>query len=229
MEDTSAQQDLKSSLVWNGASVRLALVFPSTCPVGFEDAVGISPTKLPAFLELLFGGGRWRRMNQNEISNSRKWQVQEKGKVSQWWCWVRWWKRPFQGGPIWAGSGRSLPCWWSQRGLTGWREWGTGGGWPWSLRGRWGFISGAMGKQPEGCSTGQWLRGLVGSQSIKERGFWVSPTTSSPQHWSVAGSLLLALSRPPQTVPWAREVGDGHGSRLNIGHPKRPRANPWNL
>ena len=91
--------------------------------------------------------------------------------------------------------------------------------------GRWGFISGAMGKQPEGCSAGQWLRGLVGSQGIKS----VASECPPPPRPRRAGSLLLALSQPPQTVPWAREVGDGPGSRLNIGHPKRPSANPWNL
>ena len=32
-----------------------------------------------------------------------------------------------------------------------------------------------------------------------------------------------------QTVPWPREAGDGNGRGLNIGHPKRPSANPLNL
>lgn len=63
-------------------------------------------------------------------------------------------ERPFEGGLIWAGSGRSPPC-----GESEGAEWEEGMG----HRGlvtleserQVGFFSDAVGKKPEGCSGGQ--------------------------------------------------------------------------
>ena len=121
-------QVLISSFVQNGGSMHLALFFPSSCPVGFEDVVGASLAKVLSFLEPLFDGGRWRKIKCQGMSNCRKWQSQKEGNVSQWRCWVGWWGRPFRGGgPIWAG--RSWPCWGVPGGLLAGRGWDTERGW----------------------------------------------------------------------------------------------------
>lgn len=201
------------------------MVFLSTCPVGFEDAVQIHPAKLPGFLELLFGGGRWRRMKWHEMSNSGSDKSWKKGR----------WTSDAVG----SGDGEGLlkevssglgvggaPPAGESEGAD--REEGMGHRGmcetpPWSLRD--GFLFWCSGKRPEGCSVGSDAEGRWGCRAQK---VWLLSVPHPLQPRSVLGSLLV-VSFLPQTVPWAGEIDDGNGSGLNVGHPKRPSANPLNL
>lgn len=155
------------------------MVFLSTCPVGFEDAVEISPAKLPGFLELLFGGGRWRRMKWHEMSNSGSDKSWKKGR----------WASDAVG----SGDGEGLLKEVSPGlGVGGARPAGESEGAAWEEglghRGmvtleserQVGFFSDALGKRPEGCSVGQWCRGQVGLQGAESMASECPAPTTAP-------------------------------------------------
>lgn len=176
------------------------MVFLSTCPVGFEDAVQIHPAKLPGFLELLFGGGRWRRMKWHEMSNSGSDKSWKKGR----------WTSDAVG----SGDGEGLlkevssglgvggaPPAGESEGAD--REEGMGHRGmcetpPWSLRD--GFLFWCSGKRPEGCSVGQWCRGQVGLQGSESMASECPAPATAPV--SVGVPSCCIFSAPDSTLGW---------------------------
>lgn len=173
------------------------MVFLSTCPVGFEDAVEIRPAKLPGFLELLFGGGRWRRMKWNEMSNSGSDKSWKKGR----------WTSDAVGSGDGEGLLKEVS---SGLGVGGARPAGESEGAdreegmghrgmcetpPWSLRDRW--VSFLMQwEETRGLLSRAVMQRAGGVAGRRKYGFWVSRTRYSPgQCW---GPFLLCLFCPRQ-------------------------------